>query len=111
MNELKQNQMIAEELKARGQKIYVAYRDGATIKLDFGAGQIAKGFTQSLDSCRTFEETLTDEEWYQYGQLVLLVVETKRGWLPTYDYISILKATPSQRCEAFLRMLEKWESE
>lgn len=65
-------------------------------------------YAESLDACREFEESLSEDERHNYG---LLIENTER-----FDTLwggnritAMVTVTAKERCEAFLRLKGKWE--
>lgn len=112
MNELKQNIIIASVLSERSESDFKIHaEDGKDLLVEHPAMGMQEFvwefFTDSLDSCRLFEEALSDEEMQDYA---LWLSFSTKGSAPIYTYVAIVKATPTQRCEAFLRTLNLWET-
>jgi len=63
-------------------------------------------FSQSVDACREFEETLSDVEKAQYTNAILCATVWSRGW-PVVDHeirSALTFADAPTRCAAFLRV-------
>lgn len=68
-------------------------------------------YPTSLDACREFEQTIKDTQQGYYNA-VLFNIATNRNLSsaikePSFIFQAIT-ATPLQRCEAFLRLHNKW---
>lgn len=127
MDELKQNQVIAEELSKRSKWHYGMSNGsiGAIYRRASGTERMLfiKDFTQSLDSCRLLEDVLQGEELLEYADEVITVLQQsgaikceemyeRPGYPedPRVPMSALLLATPVQRCEAFIKMLGKWNA-
>lgn len=75
--------------------------------------QVVPDYANSLDACHDFEKDAPDKYW----RLLFLITNDDSCYLTaTWEQCSIhkskairlAKATPPQRCEAFLRLHGKW---
>jgi hypothetical protein len=59
-----------------------------------------------LNACHEMEKVLTDGQWLEYERQIcrLNYNKTKYSWAKSCIY-----ATASQRCEAFLKTIGKWQ--
>jgi hypothetical protein len=62
-------------------------------------------YTTSLDACAEFEKDAPSEYW----TILARITNSFIGGVDGVDLLSFGKATPLQRCEAFLRLHGKWE--
>ena len=102
------NKLIAAEMHRRGVFLhFTAHRGVIHYETETTIGSQLNMFTSSLDSCRLFEDTLSPIEWEQYS------VHLANGYNKVRDKVSyqryICELTPALRCEAFLRLIEKFE--
>jgi len=125
MNEQRINAVIAAELSKRTDfdfiihdacdPVYLTYALKQEVDDAGGTGDFRMArralFTKSLDSCRLFEERLTSHEWWAYaGYLGVICPNYGNHFHARSEVIELLKLTARQRCEAVLRVFEKWEA-
>lgn len=65
-------------------------------------------YFNDLNAMHEAEKTLTDEQWYEYREHLRTVVLGKIRYVSQWCKTDI-HATASQRAEAFLRTIDKWE--
>lgn len=74
--------------------------------------KIVPNYPTSLDACREFENNAPDEYWYELFTLItgheVLAKLNKPLNVLGFRLVECCKATPLQRCEAFLRLHNKW---
>jgi len=62
-------------------------------------------YTASLDACAEFESALTDMQFRSYWDVLSLITEQAEEVKSCRAFLS---ATAPQRCEAYLRTINKW---
>lgn len=66
-------------------------------------------YTADLNVCHEFEKTLDDDLDLDYSENLESVTGTRWGANNSYDMSKYRSATARQRCEAYLRTIEKWK--
>lgn len=70
--------------------------------------QSLPNYTESLDVCAEFEKDVLDEYWKELANIV--GKDNDGSAIDKFSiYIQCMKATPLQRCKAFLRVKGKWK--
>lgn len=85
----------------------IGYRSG--LSEDHAWRVLCPDYFDSLDACANFERDLP--LGYIYHLIDVLKMD-RRAIVEGYDEVQVLqfmRATPAQRCEAFLRMKGQWE--
>ena len=63
-----------------------------------------------LNACHEFEEMI-GAKWPTYCEILLRIVEPEPRTLEVCHYWNLLHATAAQRCEAFLKTINKWKND
>lgn len=78
--------------------------------------QLLPNYPESLDACREFENKLNTEQFYAYWDILYamispinLVIEKQKQKVRWKGQVECARATPLQRCEAFLSLHNKWK--
>jgi len=112
MTKYKINKIIAAELVERGVWIRAdVSRDGAVHFDAIGAmGSDLDMFVDSRDSCALFEDSLTIDEKWRYGIEIKQLSYNAAEYYDDPLFLFAAFLTPAQRCEVFLRTIDKWET-
>jgi hypothetical protein len=106
------NEVIAEELSARTKVSYEVVKDALLEQIGNSKKHVRfhGAFTVSLDFCRLFEDTLSDEEWRIYSKhLAVLTGAIDAASIVEHDK-RLLQSTTHQRCIAFLKTIGKYKA-
>ena len=72
-------------------------------------------YLNDLNACREFTAYMTYDQQVEFAEILQgIVLENPSGcwWdLNPHEAFQMLDASASQRCEAFLKVFDKWESQ
>lgn len=105
MDKQKQNTAIAESMGIRILSTPRGLPCGAPAPKGCAYSHTLKDYTSDLNACAEFEDTMTDEQLDAYHDHLKNIV-WRDAVTPSDNHA--FKATAAQRCESYLRTINKW---